>query len=82
MRKTIGQRTVRQETTMAKSGTLTHYLYTSSIENIVDSTELEDAKLINFEENIQERKNLIQLAKKNNVVDSIEEDFEQSDSFS
>ena len=56
MRKTIGQRTVRQETTMAKSGTLTHYLYTSSIENIVDSTE--DAKLINFEENIQEHKNL------------------------
>ena len=73
---------MRQETTMAKSGTLTHYLYTSSIENIVDSTELEDAKLINFEENIQERKNLMQLAKKNNVVDSIEEDFEQSDSFS
>ena len=33
------QRTVRQETTMAKTGTLSHYLYTAKISEVDETTE-------------------------------------------
>ena len=35
----VRQRTVRQETTMAKTGTLPHYLYTGKISEVAETTE-------------------------------------------
>ena len=35
----VHQRTVRQETTMAKIGTLPHYLYTAKIREVAETTE-------------------------------------------
>ena len=35
----VRQRTVRQETTMAKMGTLPHYIYSSRINEVIEATE-------------------------------------------
>ena len=37
--RTVRQRTVYQETTMAKTGTLLHYLYIAKISEVVETTE-------------------------------------------